>query len=241
MDENLFPGNLGQNKSKNKMKRFIITKLKNSEKLLLLASYCYSFLAFLNVKGKNKNTIKYRGAFLKKTQIQIYGTNNSIVILPENRLTNCKLYIRGNNCKIIISKHCILSNIELCIEDNNGAIEIGYHTTMEGGHIAATEGKSITIGEDCMFSHRIEIRNGDSHAIFSQKSNLRINESKNVMIGNHVWLGADSKVLKGSIIEDEVIIAAGAIVVGITDKNSIYAGIPAKKIKEEIYWERERL
>jgi acetyltransferase-like isoleucine patch superfamily enzyme len=92
-----------------------------------------------------------------------------------------------------------------------------------------------------MFSHRIEIRNGDSHAIFDYNSKMRINDAQPIKIGNHVWLGADSKVLKGSIIEDGAIISTGAIVTGHVERQAIYAGVPAKKIKENIYWERERL
>lgn len=73
------------------------------------------------------------------------------------------LNIRGNNCSITISKHCILNNLELWIEDDGSIINIGEYTTIEGGHIASTEEMSISIGKDCMFSHNIEIRNGDSH------------------------------------------------------------------------------
>ena len=42
---------------------------------------------------------------------------------------------------------------------------MGKDFTMEGGHIASTEGEKIVIGNDCMFSNDIEIRNGDSHTI----------------------------------------------------------------------------
>lgn len=163
------------------------------------------------------------------------------MIHPENRLSNCLLHISGNNCKIIVDQHCILSNVELWIEDEGGVIQIGYRTTMEGGHIAATEGQAISIGEDCMFSHRIEIRNGDSHAIFDSKTKQRINVAESIIIGNHVWLGADAKILKGAIVGDNSVVTTGAIIASkCEDSNAIYGGIPAKKIKEDIAWIRER-
>lgn len=118
---------------------------------------------------------------------------------------------------------------------------IGNRTTAEGGHIAATEGESIFIGEDCMFSHGIEIRNGDSHAIVDYNSKVRINGAQPIKIGSHVWLCSDAKVLKGSYIEDGAIIATGAIVTGNVPHHTIYGGIPAKKIKDNIDWERKRL
>jgi len=60
------------------------------------------------------------------------------------------------------------------------------------------------------------------------------------MIGNHVWLGADVKVLKGAIINDGAIIGTGSLVSGTVDANCIYAGIPAKKVKEHVSWRRDR-
>jgi acetyltransferase-like isoleucine patch superfamily enzyme len=223
------------------MKKILVAIIKNNTSLMSIMSFIFSFFSIFNVKGWKHNTIVLKATFLKKTKIRIIGKNNTILIHPENRLYNCLLHISGDNCKIEIGEHCILSHTELWIEDDGGKIQIGYRSTIEGGHIAATEGESISIGEDCMFSHRIEIRNGDSHAIYDEQSKLRINPAESVLIGNHVWLGADAKILKGSIVGDNSIIATGAIVAGkLAENNTIYAGIPAKKIKEGVNWERER-
>jgi acetyltransferase-like isoleucine patch superfamily enzyme len=203
-------------------------------------SFIYSFPTNLQIKGRYKNKIITKGAFLKNTKIECRGENNTISIEPENRLKKCKILILGNNCNIKIAKHCRLANLELWIEDDKSEIEIGFRTTIEGGHIASTEGHSIKIGEDCMFSHAVVIRNGDSHSIFNKSTNQRINLAQDVQIGEHVWLGEGVKILKGSSVEDGAIVATGAIVSGIVEKNSIFAGIPAKKVKENIKWDRER-
>jgi acetyltransferase-like isoleucine patch superfamily enzyme len=68
----------------------------------------------------------------------------------------------------------------------------------------------------------------------------RINSAKDIQIGDHVWLGADAKIMKGSMIEDNAIIATGAIITNHVESNSIYAGVPARKVKEDIFWKRER-
>jgi len=221
-------------------KKKIIQLIKKSNYFLQFSALVYSILSILCIRGKKKNKIKITGVFLKNTKIEFKGINNTLIIEPENRLTNCKIYVDGCFCNIIIHKHCILSNLELWIEDEEGKIQIGFRTTIEGGHIAATEGHSITIGQDCMFSHAIVIRNGDSHAIFDQMTNKRINSAQDVVIGDHVWLGEGVKVLKGAVVGSGSIIATGAIVSGEVDNNSIYAGIPAKKIKHNIWWLRER-
>lgn len=220
-------------------KNFIKLLLKN-KRFLFVISYIYSFPSYLKIRCKPGNKIYWKGTFFKKTKIVVIGKNNLINIHPENQLKNCLIYILGSNCSIEINEHCKLTNLELWIEDDNGIIEIGKRTTVEGGHFASTEGKEIKIGEDCMFSSNVEIRNGDSHSIFSKSTKKRINYAKSVYIGNHVWLGADSKVLKGSTIQSGSIVATGAIISGNVNENSIYAGVPAKLVKQDVFWLRER-
>lgn len=49
-------------------------------------------------------------------------------------------------------------------------------------------------------------------------------------IGDNVFIGMNSIILMGSNIEDNVIIGAGSVVSGRIEKNSVYAGNPARKI-----------
>ena len=51
-----------------------------------------------------------------------------------------------------------------------------------------------------------------------------------VKISNNVFVGFGSTILAGTTIEENVIIGAGSIVSGLIEKNSVYAGNPAKKI-----------
>jgi len=50
-------------------------------------------------------------------------------------------------------------------------------------------------------------------------------------IGNRVTIGAGARVLGGICIEDNVIIGANAVVLKDVPKNSLVAGIPAKKLR----------
>lgn len=137
--------------------------------------------------------------------------------------------------------HTIVSNTSFVIEDDCGSIVIGKDFTMEGGEIAATEGEAITIGEDCMFSSYVEIRNGDSHVILDKETGKRTNYAKSVTIGNHVWLTAHVRVLKGSVIPDECIVGNSSVLSGKFDTpNSVLAGNPAKQVKTRITWNRFR-
>ncbi|AGM26203.1 maltose O-acetyltransferase [Spiroplasma syrphidicola EA-1] len=56
--------------------------------------------------------------------------------------------------------------------------------------------------------------------------------SKEIIIENNVWLGANVTVTPGVVIGENSIIGAGSVVTKNIPKNVIAAGIPAKVIKE---------
>jgi carbonic anhydrase/acetyltransferase-like protein (isoleucine patch superfamily) len=52
-----------------------------------------------------------------------------------------------------------------------------------------------------------------------------------VRIGNNVWIGFRCIILPGATIENRVLIGAGSVVSGVLKSDSIYAGDPAKFIR----------
>jgi acetyltransferase-like isoleucine patch superfamily enzyme len=60
------------------------------------------------------------------------------------------------------------------------------------------------------------------------------NLRKNVVIGKNCFIGANSIILPGVIIGNEVVVAAGSVVTKDVPSNSIVAGNPAKTIKKHI-------
>ena len=52
-----------------------------------------------------------------------------------------------------------------------------------------------------------------------------------VIIGNDVWIGNDVKLMEGITIGDGAVIGTGAVVTKDVEPYSVYAGVPAKKIK----------
>ena len=190
--------------------------------------------------GGGNTTISLSGAFLKGTSFDICGKNNVIVIGPKARLFNCKIKIIGDGNRLEIkSGSTIISNTSFWMQHGTNEIIIGHDSTMEGGHLAATEGTKVIIGDDCMFSSDIEMRTGDSHSIIDTQTNRRVNKAENITIGNHVWLTAHVRVMKGVVIPDGSIVGNSAIMTKkFESKNALYAGIPAKLIKESITWDR---
>ena len=46
------------------------------------------------------------------------------------------------------------------------------------------------------------------------------------------WIGANSTILPGTVIEKGCVIAAGSVVKGLLKSNRLYAGVPAKEIRQ---------
>lgn len=61
--------------------------------------------------------------------------------------------------------------------------------------------------------------------------NRRSVELKPVHIANNVWIGANAIILPGVTIEENAVVAAGAVVTKDVAKNTVVAGSPAKIIK----------
>ena len=171
------------------------------------------------------------------------GTGNTVIIDGGGSLQNCNISFFGKNCTLHIGCNVKIHDNDFWFEDDGGEIYIGSDTTTETGcQFAACEGKKVIIGVDCMLSHDIDIRNTDSHSIINDKGE-RINPAADIIIGNHVWIGIRSTILKGSMIPPDSVVSAQSMVTSSlkATEHSLIAGIPAKVIKTNISWDRKRL
>ncbi len=189
--------------------------------------------------GKNNSIVK-DGGFLVGATVEFHGNNNQLIIGKNSIVKNCLIYFKGDNCRFIVHDNVSIQSGQFYLEDDQSMIEIGNKTTIENAHIASTEHQSIRIGEDCMFANHVEIRNGDSHAIFEGEN--RINPAQDVIIRNHVWLGNNVTVLKGVTLEEQLIVASGSVVTkSVLSRNVLIGGVPAKILKTDVTWKRERM
>ena len=144
--------------------------------------------------------------------------------------------------KLTIDKNCTLRNSWFWFEDLNCEINIGESTTTEGASIYAIESNSkVNIGKDTMISFGVDIRTSDSHSIIDLDTDEVINPAKDINIGEHVWLCENVQILKGVNILNNSIVGARSLVTKDVMANSVYVGIPAKQVRSNINWLRERV
>lgn len=175
---------------------------------------------------------------------------NSVIITGEGNILECygkigrdvRIRVYGNNHHLLIEKDVLIKSGCIWFEDENCEILIGKGTTIEEAHLGVAEfGTKIIIGEDCMLSGGIRITTTDAHSIIDLASGERTNHAADVILNNHIWLGQRVLVNKGVVIGSNVVVASNSVVTKDIPVNSIASGIPARVIRNNVSWERERL
>ena len=151
------------------------------------------------------------------------------------------LYIITTNKNVSI-KGLLHNSIEDkgCIATNNGSININSGLNIKKYSRIEANGGKITIGNKCFINRGVMIISHDNISIGNNVAigpnvciydhdhdydvnGLIPNKYKNgsVSIGNNVWIGAGSIILRNTIIGDNSIIGAGTIVKGNVKPKSI--------------------
>ena len=122
------------------------------------------------------------------------------------------------------------------IRVDGGVLTLGKNfSTNKNCFIACSKG--ISIGDDVTLGWDVHIRDNDGHTIIDGATGEK-SQSKEVSIGNHVWLCAYTDVMKGSVVADECVVAYRSLVTKtFAQPGCLIGGAPAKLIKENIRWE----
>lgn len=190
-------------------------------------------------RGK-QNRVLIGKSLLTQTRIQIRGHDNLVTIGDGCRLHDFKILVTGNNLHVEISDRCQLRG-KIKVQDSGSHVAIGPGTTMENTYLGAYEGTSIRIGNDCMFSDQVGLRTGDMHSILDADTRTCLNPAQSITIEPQVWLCRGVTVLKGCTIGTQTVIGGYSIVTSSLPPGVLAVGSPAKVIRKEICWQRERI
>lgn len=111
------------------------------------------------------------------------------------------------------------------------------------GYITTAERANITFGDDLLVSENCSVRADDSHPIYNGLTGERINPSKDIVVGSHVWIGADALLMPGSVVGSGSVLGARSMVTPSrpVPPNSLVVGSPIRVVRENIYWVRKHL
>lgn len=145
-----------------------------------------------------------------KTKFEIKGT---LIFRGEAHI--------GNGSKIFVDKNAsmILGN-DFKISANSSIL---CYYKIEFGH-------NIQFSWDCL------VMDSDTHTIFDENGNC-CNSEKPVIVGNNIWIGCRSTILKGSILPNNCVIGSMSLISGSKfEQNTIIVGVPARSVKRIGGW-----
>lgn len=149
-------------------------------------------------------------------------------------MPNGKMSIGKNfkcNNKVTSNSIGLIQPCVFNIETPGSRILIGDNVGISGSTICAT--KSVTIGNNVLIGSGCIITDTDAHPVDwrERREGNKNKASSPVVIGDDVFIGARSIILKGVTIGDRSVIGAGSVVVKDVPADCVVAGNPAKIIK----------
>lgn len=219
------------------IKQNIKNLIKNSQSLWQIVCTCNNCL-----------NLFFRGNNLFQWYLNNIGSWSNIKINGFVKLYGCSFSIGRDENQLIIENKSKCRNVVFRTESNGNEIKLGSNVEINASRsslsvISACEGTKIQIGDNSLISNGVEIHTTDYHSVIDSKTHKRTNYAKDIFIGNHVWIGLHSIILKGVNIPEGCIVAAGSLVVNkkLEETNSLIAGNPAMIIKRDIDWNIKRL
>ena len=186
------------------------------------------------------------------TKIKGVNKTNFICSLDNPKFGMCRIGISGSETGLLIKKTSLLyihnggkiivnGPVSISrgayIEANAGSIVFGKNTKMNTGCYIESEKSKIEIGDDCSFGWNCVVKNCDGHHIVLD--NQVVKNHGDIYIGHHCWICSESSILKNAFLGNDCVLAYKSILTKkVSDRpGCLYAGSPAKIIKENINWE----
>ena len=203
-------------------------------------------------------------AILRGHDIRDYSdaNGNSIVGTPACS-PGASIEFKGANCRVVFGPGSKFGGAIVFHRDNSsvsmgkwawyrGRITLGLECAVSMGEkfysgfdlqISTAEGAGVTFGDDVLIANQCRIRADDSHPIYDGVSGERINPSRSIAVGDHVWIGQEVFVMPGSTIGSGCVIGARSVVTRSrpVPPHTLALGSPATVHREKINWVRTHL
>ena len=164
---------------------------------------------------------------------------NTLTLMPSAGCYNNK-----SKEQIVIGEHCTLGCAFQLFGD--GKVVVGKNTYI-GSQTLLQAKESIVIGDAVMIANSVLIVDNNNHPV-EPEMRLKMSacedfmhdelwtwkyaESKPIVIEDNVWIGRDSRIMKGVRIGKGSVVALGSIVTKDVPPYSVVAGNPARVVKQ---------
>jgi acetyltransferase-like isoleucine patch superfamily enzyme len=208
------------------------------KKILTLNIFQFIYYNFLC-----KNVIRDKGCYIiprKNTVIEFHKTAKLFLhahfLLNTNKYpgSRAECYLRMRKGSEIIVSGNVNMFYGTTIEAHTDAkFSIGQCHINTGAVIICAY--KMRIGSGVLISRLVHIMDSDHHHVFDENGN-KTNMPKEVIIGDNVWLGVKSTIMRGVKIGEGSIVSANSVVVNQVKPHLLVSGIPARVFSEVKSW-----
>ena len=148
-----------------------------------------------------------------------------------SRLADIEDSVRGS--RFVIGDNVVIDSfVKFKPAGGTGDVIIGANSVINSGCVIYS-GNGIRIGEHVLIAANCTL-SATNHA-FSEADRMIVEQGfmpsrGGIDVGDDVWIGANSVVLDGAVIERGCVIGAGSIVRGVLEAYGVYAGQPLRCI-----------
>lgn len=170
--------------------------------------------------------LKWSIGFFRKSIYRLQGMRiGKGTSIPKIHVTWPHQVSLGKNCSL---EHGIFFKYDGIYKDGT-SINIGDNVFIGSGCEFNIK-KNITIGNDTLIASGCRFIDHDHGMELGELMRNQKCPEAEIIVGNDVWIGCNSVILKGVKIGNSAIIAAGAIVNRNVEDYEIWGGVPARKI-----------
>lgn len=187
--------------------------------------------------GKNANFI-IKLLVRMKAFLFVAFKPSSVVIRNDGRIVSvCSFYGNG---KLFLKRGVVVgqSNSPKYFNGVNhfslidgASIVIGDQTKISNNTVFIAW-NSIVVGKRCLIGEDVKFMDSDIHGLMPNKRSGRYAVSARIEIGDDVFIGSSSIILKGVSVGEGSIVAAGSVVVHSVPSGVVVAGNPARVVKK---------
>lgn len=167
----------------------------------------YSFIMNLSQLVGMMRALFYKLIYFKNIKSSVF------VMQSKSRID-----VFSKKSKINIGKFVFIRKNTTIRIDDESTLDIGDHVFMNDNCNINCANK-ISIGSYTKIAPNVSINDHDHNYKGVEGGNLIKGE---VIIGKNVWIGSNSVILRGTVIEDNAVVAAGSVVKGHIPKDSLF-------------------
>lgn len=209
-------------KAKNKFgklyRKLVFGELSPSEKLKKKQQEDYDFLKGHGVDTELGYVTLFGKPIIHKEPGSIIRMGKNVVLVSESE-TN----MAGINHPVIIATYS--KGAEVLLEDNVGMSGVSINCVSR-----------CVFKEGVMLGANVNVWDTDFHPVDPinrlNQNSIEDAQTSPIILERNVWIGANTTILKGVTIGENTVVGTMSLVNKDLLSNAVYAGIPAKKIKD---------